>query len=98
MLEHGRALARSRKGGLSYRISASQHRPDVHRQANLAQTPGQALAHPVPPSQRSAAWHGHQHHAIAQDRGKASVARRFQPDLGGKPRQPDPVRSLQARA
>lgn len=98
MLGHGRTFARRGKGRLSHRMCAPQDRPDIDRQPELAQAPGQALPHPAAASRRGAAWHGNQHHAITEDRREAALARSLQPHLGGEPRQPDRVRSLQARA
>ena len=95
MLEHRRALARSRVGGLPHRISAPQDRPHFGCQPKLLQTPGQALSDPVRMSPGSATRNRDQHRATAEGQCEASVTYRFQPHLRGEPWHPSTICGLQ---
>ena len=95
MLAHRRTLASSREGGFPDGVPAPQDGPDVRRQPNLLQTPGQPLARPVRALHRRAARNGDQYHASAEGQGEVSVTYHLQPDSGGEVGQPGSVRRLQ---
>ena len=79
-------------------MQAAQHGPDLRRQPNLPQAPGQTLTRPVGALHRRAARNRDQYHASTESRGKVSVTYCLQPDPGSVVGQPSTVRRLQPRA
>ncbi len=85
MLEDRWTLARGCKSGFSDGTAAAQDRPDLRREPELLQTPGQPLSHPWRPLPGSAARNGDQDPAV-EARREATVSYRLQPHLGNQAR------------
>ena len=73
VLENRRPLAGACESGFPHRAPPLQNRPDIDREPDLAQTPGEAFSDPARAGCRSASRHRHEDDAIGEGGGEATM-------------------------